>query len=204
MPERPFVVALTGGIASGKSAVSAAFARHGVPILDADLISRQVVEPGQPALSAVVSAFGPEVLGPDGHLDRAALRALVFARPEARRQLEAILHPAIRQAFATASATAGGPYQVHAIPLLAESGRAKEYERVLVVDCPRETQLQRLLARDQETPERAEAILAAQATREQRLAIATEVIVNTGTLAELAATVAGLHARYLEAAGARS
>lgn len=204
MPERPFVVALTGGIASGKSAVSAAFARHGVPILDADLISRQVVEPGQPALSAVVSAFGPEVLGPDGHLDRAALRALVFARPEARRQLEAILHPAIRLAFTTASATAGGPYQVHAIPLLAESGRAKEYERVLVVDCPRETQLQRLLARDQETPERAEAILAAQATREQRLAIATEVIVNTGTLAELAATVAGLHARYLEAAGARS
>ena len=204
MPERPFVVGLTGGIASGKSAVSAAFARHGVPILDADLISRRVVEPGQPALSAVVSAFGPEVLGPDGHLDRAALRALVFARPEARRQLEAILHPAIRQAFATASATAGGPYQVHAIPLLAESGRAKEYERVLVVDCPRETQLQRLLARDQETPERAEAILAAQATREQRLAIATEVIVNTGTLAELAATVAGLHARYLEAAGARS
>lgn len=204
MPERPFVVALTGGIASGKSAVSAAFARHGIPILDADLISRQVVEPGQPALSAVVSAFGPEVLGPDGHLDRTALRALVFARPEARRQLEAILHPAIRLAFTTASATAGGPYQVHAIPLLAESGRAKEYERVLVVDCPRETQLQRLLARDQETPERAEAILAAQATREQRLAIATEVIVNTGTLAELAATVAGLHARYLEAAGARS
>ena len=85
----------------------------------------------------------------------------MFARPEARRQLEAILHPAIRQAFTTASATAGGPYQVHAIPLLAESGRAKEYERVLVVDCPRETQLQRLLARDQETPERAEAILAA-------------------------------------------
>ena len=204
MPERPFVVALTGGIASGKSAVSAAFARHGVPILDADLISRQVVEPGQPALSAVVSAFGPELLGPDGHLDRTALRALVFARPEARRQLEAILHPAIRLAFTTASATAGGPYHVHAIPLLAESGRAKEYERVLVVDCPRETQLQRLLARDQETPERAEAILAAQATREQRLAIATEVIVNTGTLAELAATVAGLHARYLEAAGARS
>ena len=204
MPERPFVVALTGGIASGKSAVSAAFARHGVPVLDADVISRQVVEPGQPALTAVVSAFGPEVLGRDGHLDRTSLRALVFARPEARRQLEAILHPAIRQAFTAASATAGGPYQIHAIPLLAESGRAKEYERVLVVDCPRETQLQRLLARDQETPERAEAILAAQATREQRLAVATEVIVNTGTLDELAATVAGLHAQYLEAAATRS
>ena len=204
MPERPFVVALTGGIASGKSAVSAAFARHGVPVLDADVISRQVVEPGQPALTAVVSEFGPAMLGPDGQLDRTALRALVFARPEARRQLEAILHPAIRQAFTAASATAGGPYQIHAIPLLAESGRAKEYERVLVVDCPRETQLQRLLARDQETLERAEAILAAQATREQRLAVATEVIVNTGTLDELAATVAVLHAQYLEAAATRS
>ena len=204
MPERPFVGALTGGIASGKSAVSAAFARHGVPVLDADVISRQVVEPGQSALTAVVSAFGPAVLGSDGHLDRTALRALVFARPEARRQLEAILHPAIRQAFTAASATAGGPYQIHAIPLLAESGRAKEYERVLVVDCPRETQLQRLLARDQETLERAEAILAAQATREQRLAVATEVIVNTGTLDELAATVAVLHAQYLEAAATRS
>ena len=204
MPERPFVVALTGGIASGKSAVSAAFARHGVPVLDADVISRQVVEPGQSALTAVVSAFGPAVLGSDGHLDRTALRALVFARPEARRQLEAILHPAIRQAFTAASATVGGPYQIHAIPLLAESGRAKEYERVLVVDCPRETQLQRLLARDQETLERAEAILAAQATREQRLAVATEVIGNTGTLDELAATVAVLHAQYLEAAATRS
>jgi len=197
---RPFVVALTGGIASGKSAVSAAFARHGVPILDADIISRQVVEPGQPALAAVVAAFGSQVLGMDGKLDRTALRALVFAQPEARRQLEGILHPAIRQAFAAASATAGGLYQIHAIPLLAESGRAGEYDRVLVVDCPRATQLQRLLARDQETLERAEAILAAQATREARLAVATDVLMNTGTLDDLTAKVAELHAQYLEAA----
>lgn len=201
MPRAPFVVALTGGIASGKSAVSAAFARRGVPVLDADLIARQVVEPGQPALDAVLAAFGPTILGADGRLDRTALRALVFARPEARRQLEGILHPAIRRAFAAASAIAGGPYQIHAIPLLAESGRAGEYDRVLVVDCPRETQLQRLLVRDQETPERAEAILAAQATREARLAIASEVIANTGTLDDLDRAVGGLHAQYLEACG---
>jgi dephospho-CoA kinase len=200
MSPKPFVVALTGGIASGKSAVSAAFARHGVPILDADVIAREVVEPGQPALAAVVAAFGAEILGPDGRLDRTALRALIFARPEARRQLEAILHPAIRRAFAAASAVAVGPYQVHAIPLLAESGRAREYDRVLVVDCPREMQVQRLLSRDQETPERAEAILAAQATREARLAIATEVITNTGTLDDLEAAVAVLHKQYLAAA----
>jgi dephospho-CoA kinase len=200
MSPKPFVVALTGGIASGKSAVSAAFARHGVPILDADIIAREVVEPGQPALAAVVAAFGKEVIGPEGRLDRTALRALVFARPEARRQLEAILHPAIRQAFTAASAVATGPYQVHAIPLLAESGRAREYDRVLVVDCPRETQVQRLLARDQETPERAAAILAAQATREARLAIATEVITNTGTLGDLEEAVAVLHKQYLAAA----
>ena len=204
MAQRPFVVALTGGIASGKSAVSAAFARHSVPILDADIIARQVVEPGQPALEAVVDTFGSGVLGPDGQLDRTTLRALIFARPEARRQLEGVLHPAIRQAFTAASATAGGPYQIHAIPLLAESGRAGEYDRVLVVDCPRETQLQRLLARDQETQERAEAILAAQATREARLAVATEVITNTGTLDDLTAKVAELHAQYLETAASRS
>jgi len=203
VPQRPFVVALTGGIASGKSAVSAAFACHGVPILDADVISRQVVEPGEPALEAVVAAFGPQVLGVDGRLDRTALRALIFAHPEARRQLEAILHPAIRQAFTAASAKAGGPYQIHAIPLLVESGRSGEYDRVLVVDCPRETQLQRLLARDQETLERAEAILAAQATREQRLAVATEVIANTGTLDDLTTKVAELHAHYLGAAASR-
>lgn len=203
MPRQPYVVALTGGIASGKSAVSAAFARRGVPILDADLIAREVVEPGQPALDAVVAAFGSGILGPDGRLDRTALRALVFAQPAARRQLEAILHPAIRQAFTSASARAGGAYQVHAIPLLAESGRAAEYDRVLVVDCPRETQLQRLLSRDQETPERAEAILAAQATREARLAIATEVVTNTGTLDDLDRAVGELHGQYLEAAASR-
>lgn len=204
MPRQPYVVALTGGIASGKSAVSAAFARRGIPILDADLIAREVVEPGQPALDAVVAAFGSGILGPDGRLDRTALRAVVFAQPAARQRLEAILHPAIRQAFTAASASAGGPYQVHAIPLLAESGRAAEYERVLVVDCPRETQLQRLLSRDQETPERAAAILAAQATREARLAIATEVVTNTGTLDDLDRAVGELHRQYLEAAASHT
>ncbi len=200
---RPFVVALTGGIASGKTAVSTAFARLGVPVLDADLIAREVVEPGQPALAAVVAAFGDGILAPDGRLDRQRLRARIFADPAARQRLEAILHPAIRQAFAAASAVAGGPYQVHAIPLLVESGRADQYDRVLVVDCPREMQLSRLLARDGETAERAAAILAAQASREARRAVATDLIENTGSLAELEQSVAALHRQFLELAAAR-
>lgn len=191
---------MTGGIASGKTAVSDAFARRGVPVLDADIIARQVVEPGQPALAEVIAAFGPGVIAADGRLDRAALRAVIFANPAARKRLEGILHPAIRRAFAAASAAAGGPYQIHAIPLLVETGRAAEYHRVLVVDCPRETQLARLLARDGETPERAAAILASQATREARRAVATEILENTGTLAALDEAVESLHRQYLAAA----
>jgi dephospho-CoA kinase len=203
MADGPFIVALTGGIASGKTAVSDAFARRGVPVLDADVIAREVVEPGQPALAAVVDAFGPDVLGADGRLNRQRLRAIVFADPTARNRLEGILHPAIRATFAAASRRAGGAYQIHAIPLLVESGRAGEYDRVLVVDCPRETQLARLLARDGDTPERAAAILATQATREDRRRVATEILENTGTLAELDAGVDRLHQAYLEAAGKR-
>ena len=201
---RPYLVALTGGIASGKTAVSDAFARRGVPVLDADLMARQVVEPGQPALAEVVAAFGPEVLGADGRLDRPVLRARIFADPAARQRLEAILHPAIRRAFDEASAVAGGPYQIHAIPLLVESGRASAYDRVLVVDCPQEVQVSRLLARDGETPERAAAILAAQATREARLAVATDRIDNSGSLAELDNAVEAVHRRFLQLAAARS
>lgn len=200
MLSSPFVVALTGGIASGKTAVSDAFARRGVPVLDADVIARQVVEPGQPALDEVIAAFGPGVIATDGRLDRAALRAVIFADPAARKRLEGILHPAIRRAFAAASAAADGPYQVHAIPLLVETGRASEYDRVLVVDCPRETQLARLLDRDGETAERAAAILASQATREARKAVATEILENTGTLAALDDAVESLHRQYLAAA----
>jgi dephospho-CoA kinase len=197
---RPFLVGLTGGIASGKSAVSAAFARLGVPVLDADVVAREVVAPGQPALAAVVASFGSGVLAADGTLDRSALRARIFSNPAERHRLEAILHPAIRQAFVATSAALGGVYQVHAIPLLVENARQSAYDRVLVVDCPESLQRQRLSARDNETPERITAMMAAQATRSARLAVATEVLDNTHSLAELETAVAALHEGYLQAA----
>jgi dephospho-CoA kinase len=200
----PFRVGLTGGIASGKTAVAEAFARRGVTIVDTDVIAREVVEPGQPALAAVVAAFGPEVLGADGRLDRRALRAAVFADAGLRKRLESILHPAIRTEMQRQAAGAAGPYVVVAIPLLVENRLQAQVDRVLVVDCPTDVQLTRLLARDGETPEGARAILAAQATREQRLAVADDVIVNDGTLADLDRRVAALHAKYLAlAAGTR-
>jgi dephospho-CoA kinase len=196
-------VGLTGGIASGKSAVADAFARRGVPIVDTDVIAREVVEPGQPALTEVVEAFGGEVLGPDGRLDRRALRRLVFADPALRRRLESILHPAIRAEMQRQAAATAGPYVVIAIPLLVENRLQQQVDRVLVVDCPPDLQLARLLARDGETPEGARAILAAQATRDERLAVADDVVVNDGSLADLDARVEALHHRYLGLAAAR-
>jgi dephospho-CoA kinase len=193
----PLRIALTGGIASGKTAVAEAFARRGVPIVDTDQLARELVEPGRPALDAVVAEFGPEVLGTDGRLDRRRLRALVFADEGRRHRLEAILHPAIRAATADAVAAVTSPYVVVAIPLLVESGQRQAYDRVLVVDCPPATQLARLMARDRESAQAGQAILAAQATRESRLAVADDVITNTGTLADLEAAVRPLHERYL-------
>ncbi|HUO79808.1 MAG TPA: dephospho-CoA kinase [Steroidobacteraceae bacterium] len=193
----PLKVALTGGIASGKSAVSAAFARLGVPIVDTDRLARELVEPGRPELAAVVAEFGPGILGPDGRLDRRRLRTLVFADEGRRRRLEAILHPAIRAATAAAVAAATAPYVVVAIPLLVESGQAADYDRVLVVDAAPETQRARLVERDGESPAGADAILAAQAGRASRLAVADDVLDNRGTLAELEAAVGRLHERYL-------
>lgn len=203
-PAAPLRIGLTGGIASGKSAVADAFARRGITIVDTDVIAREVVEPGRAALDAVVGAFGAGVLAPDGRLDRRALRAIVFADPERRRRLEAILHPAIRAEMRARAAAAAGPYVVIAIPLLTESGLQSQVDRVLVVDCPRDVQLARLLARDGETRAGAERILAAQASREARLAIADDVVANDGTLAELDARVEALHRRYLELAAGRA
>jgi dephospho-CoA kinase len=196
-------IGLTGGIASGKSAVADAFARRGVPIVDTDVIAREVVEPGQPALTEVAEAFGREVLGPDGRLDRRALRRLVFADPALRRRLEGILHPAIRAEMQRQAAATAGPYVVVAIPLLVENRLQQQVDRVLVVDCPPDVQLARLLARDGETPEGARAILAAQATRDERLAVADDVVVNDGSLADLDARVDALHHRYQALAAAR-
>jgi dephospho-CoA kinase len=195
---RPLRIGLTGGIASGKTLVSRQFAALGVPVIDTDELAREVVAPGSEGLAAVHARFGDGVLAADGSLDRRALRARVFADPDARRDLEAITHPRIRALVDARAAAAGGPYQVIVIPLLVESARRTTVDRVLVVDCPESLQLERLLRRDGGSREQAEAILAAQATRAQRLAVADDVIVNTGDPAAVDAEVAALHRRYLD------
>jgi dephospho-CoA kinase len=198
-------IGLTGGIASGKSTVAQLFAGHGVPVIDLDLVARAVVAPGEPALDAIVAEFGPEMLDAAGQLDRASLRARVFQDPAERERLEALLHPRILAAAVREAETAGGPYQVIVAPLLVESGITGWVDRVLLVDCPAETQLQRLLARDGGDETLARAILATQASREQRLAAADDVIVNDGPAERLAEAVAALDAVYREmaAGGAR-
>ncbi|HEY7642918.1 MAG TPA: dephospho-CoA kinase [Steroidobacteraceae bacterium] len=190
------LIALTGGIASGKSAVADEFAKLGVPVLDTDQIARDVVAPGMPALGRLVAEFGTEILDARGRLDRASMRERVFSDPTQRRKLEAITHPAIREELARRSAAAGGDYQVHVIPLLVETGRADVYDRVLVVDCPEEAQIERLVKRDRASRAQAAEILSAQASREERLNAAHDVIENTGTLADLQRFVQTLHRNY--------
>ena len=203
MANRPYLVGLTGGIASGKSAVGNAFRRLGVEVVDADAISREVVAPGEPALAALTAAFGAGILRPDGSLDRPALRQRVFADPAALATLNGITHPAIRARLMARATAARGPYAVLEVPLLVEGGLDRQVDRVLVVDCSEDLQRERLRARDGSGPTQVEAILAAQASRAARLAAAGDVITNDGTLAELDGAVAGLHARYLAlAAGA--
>jgi dephospho-CoA kinase len=192
-----FRVGLTGGIASGKTTVSQLFAALGVPIIDSDSIAREIVAPGQPALQAIRQRFGADVLQPDGSLDRAALRQLVFADPGARRDLESITHPAIRAEMERQSRLAGGAYQILAVPLLAEGGGRGRFDRVLVVDCPEDLQVLRVMARDRVGAAQARAVLAAQASRAERLAFADDVIVNDGDIAALRDQVAALHRDYL-------
>ena len=192
----PLLIALTGGIATGKTAVAELFAQLGVPVLDTDQIARDVVAPDMPALGQLVAEFGAEILDAHGQLDRTRMRERVFSDPSQRRKLEAITHPAIREELARRSAAAGGDYQIHVIPLLVETGRAAAYDRVLVVDCPEQVQIERLMARDSTSRTQAEAILAAQASREQRLNAADDVIENTGTLADLQRCVQTLHRNY--------
>jgi len=198
----PFRVALTGGIASGKTTVAELFAALGVPLIDTDVIARQIVEPGAPALAQIVAAFGADVLDATGHLDRRRMRERIFADAAAKARLEAILHPAIRAELERRSRAAGGPYQLLVIPLLAEGGRRDHVDRVLLVDAPEEVQVQRLMQRDHVSRAQAEAALKAQATRAARLAVADDVIRNTGRIDELRERVAGLHATYLRLAGA--
>ncbi|AMN47814.1 dephospho-CoA kinase [Steroidobacter denitrificans] len=200
----PLLIALTGGIASGKSAAADFFSDLGVPVFDTDQIARDVVEPGSPALARIVAEFGADVLDAAGRMDRARMRERVFNDPEQRKRLEAITHPAIRTELARRAQQADGPYQIHVIPLLVEGGRAGAYDRVLVVDAPEEQQLRRLMARDASSEEQARRILAVQATRRQRLAIADDVIENTGTLEDLRRQVHSLHQDYLHMAARRT
>jgi dephospho-CoA kinase len=193
-------VALTGGIASGKSTVAALFTQLGVPVIDLDQLAREVVAPGTPLLAQVFARFGPGVQAPDGSLDRRALRALVFRDAAARKELEAMLHPAIRARAAELAAAVEAPYLIIVIPLLAESGTASEFDRVLVVDCDEALQRARLAQRDAATGELIAAVLAAQAPRAARRALATELIDNDGAPAALAPRVRALHAQYLDLA----
>ena len=199
---RVFRVGLTGGIASGKSTAARFFGALGVPILDSDQVAREVVEPGQPPLERLVERFGRGILTPDGHLDRPALRNIVFSDPKARADLENLTHPAIGAALEARSAAAGGPYQILVIPLLVEKNLVAHVDRVLVVDCDQELQIRRLLARDGSTRAQAQAILDAQVSRSARLKAADDVIRNDADMSAVQAQVAALHARYLELARA--
>lgn len=198
---RHYVVALTGGVAAGKSAVSKRFAALGIDVYDADVAAREVVAPREPALAEIEFVFGAGMLDADGSLDRRAMRERVFADPAARKQLEGIIHPRVRAWLRRRVGMDRGPYCMLAIPLLVENRADYGWvDRVLVVDTPEALQIQRLMQRDGVDHAQAERVLAAQATREQRLAIADDVIVNDGVESALDDQVAALHARYLKLA----
>jgi dephospho-CoA kinase len=199
---RVFRIGLTGGIASGKSTVADLFAALGVPIIDTDLLSREVVAPGSPLLRQVTDHFGMQVLDTDGSLNRQELRKRIFDDPEQRKWLEALLHPAIRELTDARCEAASGPYVIVAIPLLVETAGSARFDRVLVVDCDPELQITRLMARDGARREDAVRMLAAQAPRAARLAVADDVIHNDGDLDSLHEQVATLHAKYVAIAEA--
>ena len=200
-----YFIGLTGGIASGKSALEKAFAKQGIVVADADLLAREVVAPGEPALAAVVERFGRDVLQADGQLDRAALRVRVFGDPDQRRALEAILHPAIRARLEAICRAAPGPYAIATVPLLTEGGGRAAYpwlHRILVVDTPAAVQKARLMQRDGIDATLADQMMAAQASRAERLALADDIVVNDGDIHHLQHAADALHLRYLALATA--
>ena len=196
----PLRIGLTGGIASGKSTVADMFAELGVPVIDTDVIAREVVRAGEPALGEIRERFGDAVIDDAGNLDRAALRKLVFSNDGARLDLESILHPRIGAETHRQADAASGPYQIIVVPLLVGSPLLGFVDRVLVVDCDEETQIQRLLIRDAETAEQAHRMLAAQASREARLAIADDVISNDQGLANTLQQIVLLDTKYRDLA----
>lgn len=197
----PWILGLTGGIGSGKSAAAERFVELGVHLVDADQAARWVVEPGRPALASIVERFGAGVLLDDGQLDRSALRQKIFADPQQRRWLEALLHPLIGQEIFSYLAKAESPYAVYVSPLLIESGQSEKVQRVLVIDAPQALQVQRTLARDNTNPEQVQAILQAQLAREERLRHADDVVVNDRDLAALHEQIDRLHDFYLTLRG---
>lgn len=197
-------VGLTGGVGSGKSTVSAMLADLGAVVIDADLLAREVVEKGTPGLTAVVEAFGPDVLTRDGDLDRAAMGAIVFADEGKRRTLEAIVHPLVYERILALEADAApDDVVVHDIPLLAESGRADTFDAVIVVDVPDEIRIERMIRDRGWTREDAESRIAAQASRDERLAIATHVVDNSGSIDQLRARVTEVYRELAGRAGLR-
>jgi dephospho-CoA kinase len=190
-------IGLTGGIASGKSTVADMFAALDVPIIDTDIIAREVVAAGEPALDEIRHEFGDAVFQEDGTLNRGALRRIVFADEVARKRLEAITHPRIQAAAYEQAEAAGGRYQLLVVPLLAASPMRDFIDRILVVDCEENTQIRRLMARDAESEGQARRILSAQASREERLKIADDVVSNDGDLTATLEQVQTLHHQYL-------
>ncbi len=200
----PLSVGLTGGIASGKSTVADMFSDLGAAVIDTDVIARDIVKPGQPALTEIREKFGAEVIATDGSLNRKVMRSVVFAAPKKRQLLESILHPRIREETMIQAATAPGPYQIIVVPLLVQSPLRASMDRVLVVDCSEKTQHARLLERDAESSAQAQRMIDAQASRSERLAIADDIIQNEGKLAETRHQVEALHCHYLTLAQERS
>lgn len=194
----PFIIGITGGIGSGKSAVTARFSERGVPVFDADIVARELVEPGEPALAAIVAEFGPQMLDAAERLDRAALRAVVFNDAAARERLNAILHPRVHARLHALAHKPGPTCVMLAIPLLAESiQRYSWLDRILVVDVPREVQIERAMRRDGMDAATAERMLDAQTDRTTRRAIAHDIITNDGPIDALDTIVTRLHTHYL-------
>ena len=201
---KPWILGLTGGIGSGKSAAAQCFIGLGVHVVDADHAARWVVEPGRPALTKIVEHFGPTVLQADGTLNRSALRGMIFEDAEQRRWLEALLHPLIGEEIQRDLASATSPYAILVSPLLIESGQYKLTRRVLVIDAPQQLQVQRTMLRDSSSEEQVQAILKVQASREERLSHADDVLVNDRDHAWLQSEVERLHHFYLTLSGGQS
>ncbi|WXL25079.1 dephospho-CoA kinase [Ectopseudomonas mendocina] len=200
---KPWILGLTGGIGSGKSAVAQHFIELGVHAVDADHAARWVVEPGKPALTKIVSHFGEDILHADGTLNRPALRNRIFSNPDDRRWLEALLHPLINEEIRQSLEGAESPYAILVSPLLVESGQRRMTQRLLVVDAPEALQIERTVSRDQTSSEQVEAILKVQAKREERLRHAHDVLVNDRDLNWLQAEVQRLHNFYLTLRGGK-